>query len=230
MPKRLIYVLAFVLVLGFASQILLPAILSEIVAQGMISQTGSDNVTAKVEKRPALSMLTGSFDKITLSAANARVDKITFSDFKATLTDVQLDMNTLLSKRLVAMKSVGTIDVAATITEAELARYINQSVKGVKNAVVTINPDKVQATSSLAFGSFATVNVTIEGKIVVDSQKIKFVTERFMLNNTPVGSIGGMTLTEIPLVETKKLPFNVTVREIVAEKGQVVIYADNKTK
>lgn len=230
MPKRLIYVLAFILVLGVVSQFLLPAVISEIVAQGMISQTGSEHVTAKVEKRPALSMLTGNFDKITLSAANARADKITFSDFKATLTDVQLDMNTLLSKRLVAMKSVGTIDVVATISEAELTRYINQSVKGVKNAVVTINPDKVQATSSLAFGSFATVNVTIEGKIVVDSQKIKFVTERFMLNNTPVGSIGGMTLTEIPLVETKKLPFNVNVREIVAEKGQVVIYADNKTK
>lgn len=214
MPRRLMYALVLFLVLAAASELLLPSIVSEIVAQGMISQTGSDSVSVKAEKRPALLMLGGSFDKINITAANAKADKITFSEFNAALTDVQLDMNTLLSKRLIAMKSVGNIDVSATISEAELARYINQTVKGAKNAAVTINPDKIQATSSLALGSFATVTVTLEGRIAVDSQKIKFVTERFILNNSPVGSIGGAALTEIPLVELKKLPFNVNVRDI----------------
>ena len=227
MPRRLIYVLVLFLMLAAVSELLLPSIVSEIVAQGMISQTGSDSVSAKAEKSPGFLMLGGSFDKINITAANARADKLTFSEFKATLSNVQLDMSTLFSRRLIAIKTVGRIDAAATITEAELAKYINQSVKGIKNAVVTINPDKIQATSSLSLGSFATVNVTIEGRVAVDSQKIKFVTERFMLNNSPVGSIGGAALTEIPLVELKKLPFNVSVRDIVTEKGKVVIYADN---
>lgn len=230
MPKRLIYLVVFILVLVAAVEIAVPAVISNIVAQGMVSQTGSDSVSAKVHKRPALSMLGGSFDQIALSATNARAGKITFSEFTATLADVQLDMSTLLSKRLVVMKSVGQIDVTATIAEAELARYINQSVKGMKNAVVTITPDKIQATSALSFGGFATVGVTIEGKVVVDSQKIKFVTERFMLNNSPVGSIGGAAITEIPLVENNKLPFNVAVRDIVTEKGKIVIHADNRPK
>ncbi|MDD4601532.1 MAG: DUF2993 domain-containing protein [Negativicutes bacterium] len=230
MPKRLIYLVVFILALAVAAEVAVPAVISGIVAQGMVSQTGSDNVSAKVHKRPALSMLGGSFDQIALSATNARAGKITFSEFTATLADVQLDMNTLLSKRLVVMKSVGQVDVTATIAEAELARYINQSVKGMKNAVVTITPDKIQATSALSFGGFATVAVTIEGKVVVDSQKIKFVTERFMLNNSPVGSIGGAAITEIPLVENNKLPFNVAVRDIVTEKGKIVIHADNRPK
>ncbi|MEA4817229.1 hypothetical protein SDC9_13547 [bioreactor metagenome] len=230
MPKRLIYLVVFILVLVAAVEIAVPAVISNIVAQGMVSQTGSDSVSAKVHKRPALSMLGGSFDQIALSATNARAGKITFSEFTATLADVQLDMSTLLSKRLVVMESVGQIDVTATIAEAELARYINQSVKGMKNAVVTITPDKIQATSALSFGGFATVGVTIEGKVVVDSQKIKFVTERFMLNNSPVGSIGGAAITEIPLVENNKLPFNVAVRDIVTEKGKIVIHADNRPK
>ncbi|MPM92145.1 hypothetical protein SDC9_139280 [bioreactor metagenome] len=230
MPRRLLYLVAFILALAVATQIILPAIISEIVAQGMVSQTGSDDVSVKVERWPALLMLGGSFDQIRMSAANAKTDKITFSELTATLDDVQLDMNTLLSKRQITMKSVGNVEVAATISEAELARYINQTVKGVKNAVVKITPDKVQATSTLSFGGFATVTVTIDGKIAVDSQRIKFVTERFMLNNSPVGSIGGMALTEIPLVEHKKLPFNVSVREIATENGRIVIHADNRAK
>lgn len=230
MPRRLLYLVAFILALAVATQFILPAVISEIVAQGMVSQTGSEDVNAKVEKWPALLMLGGSFDQIRLSATNAKTDKITFSDFNATLNDVRLDMSTLLSKRMVAMKSVGNVEVVAVISEAELARYINQSVKGVKNAVVKITPDKVQATSALSFGGFATVTVTIDGKIAVDSQRIKFVTERFALNNSPVGSIGGLALTEIPLVEHKKLPFNVSVRDIVTENGRIVIYADNRTK
>lgn len=230
MPKRLLYLVAVILALAVATQFMLPALISEIVAQGMVNQTGSDDVSADVDKWPALLMLGGSFDKINLSAANARTDKITFSELTATLNDVQLDMGTLFNKRLIAMKSVGDVKVAAVISEAELARYLNQSVKGVKNAGVRITPEKVQATSALSFGSFATVTVTIEGKIAVDSHRIKFVTERFLLNDSPVGSIGGMAITEIPLVENNKLPFNVSVRDIVSENGRIVIHADNKPK
>lgn len=230
MPKRLIFLIVFLVALALASEIILPAVVSEIVAQGMISQTGSENVSAKVQKSPAVLMLGGSFDQIKVDAVNARVDKIIFSEFTTVLKDVQLDMSALYSKRLIALKSVGNIDVTATITEAELARYINQSVKGIKNAVVTITPEKVQTTSTLSLGGFAIFSVTIEGKVVVDSQKIKFVTERFILNNSPVGSFGGGAFTEIPLVELKKLPFNVSVRDIVTEKGKIVIYADNHAK
>ncbi len=230
MTKRLIVVLVVIVALIVAGEVLLPAVVSEIVAQGMISQTGSDSVNAQVAKKPALLMLAGQFDKITVDAANARADKLVFSRFHAVLTDVELDMNTLLTRRLVALKSVGAVDLTAVVTEDELARYLNQTVKGVKNAAVAITPGKVQATSSFAIGSFANVGITIEGRIVADNQKIKFVTEKFLLNNSLVGNIGGGMLTEIPLIEMKKLPFGVTVRDIVMEQGKIVIHADNGPK
>lgn len=230
MPKRLLYVLAFIAGCALIIQLVLPKVVSELVAQGMVNQTGSDNVSVKVEKSPALLMLGGSFDAIKINAVNAKTDKVTFGEVNAALNDVQLDINKLLSKRLIALKSVGNVELVATITEAELARLISQSVKGAKNVVVMINPDKVQAKSQLSLGSFAAVNVTIEGKIAVDSQRIKFVTERVILNNSPVGSLGGMAAAEIPLVENKKLPFDVSVRDIKTEKGKVLIYADNKDR
>lgn len=227
MIKRLMVMLGLVLALLAAGEALLPAAVSEIVAQGMISQTGSDSVNAQVAKRPAWLMLGGQFDQISVEAANARADKLVFSRFHAVLSDVALDMNTLLTRRLIMLKSVGAVELTAVVTEDELARYLNQTVKGVKNATVAITPGKVQATSSFAIGSFANVGITLEGRIVADSQKIKFVTEKFLLNNSLVGNIGGGMLTEIPLLDLKKLPFGVTVRDIAMEQGQIVIHAGN---
>jgi hypothetical protein len=125
---------------------------------------------------------------------------------------------------------VQDIDLTAVITQDELSRFLNQNVKGVKGAVVTINAGKVQVTSNFALGSLASLAITLEGKIAGDGQKLKFVTERFLLNNNMVGNIGGSVLTEIPLVDLKKLPFGVSVRVVNMEDGKVTIFADNRTK
>lgn len=228
MTRRFVIGLAIIAILLIASQILLPKAVSDIVAQGMVSLTGSENVKVDVEKSPALLMLGGKFDKITLAAQNAKTDKLTFSELQAVLQDVQLDMNMLISRRQVAIQSVGEVELKAAFSQEELARFLNQAVKGVRNAVVTITPERVQASSNFAIGGFAHVAVTLEGKIVGDGQKIKFVTERFLLNNNHVGNIGGAVLTEIPLVDLSKLPFNVHTRDIVLEQGRVVIYTDNR--
>lgn len=228
MTRRLVIGLGIIAVLLIASQVLLPMAVSDIVAQGMVSLTGSQNVRVNVEKNPALLMLGGKFDRITLAAQNAKTDKLTFSELHAVLQDVQIDMNTLISRRLVAVRSVGDVELSVVFQQEELARILNQSVKGIKNATVAITPDKVQASSNFAIGGFAQVAVTLEGKIVGEGQKIKFVTERFLLNNSHVGNIGGAVLTEIELADLSKLPFNVHTRNIVLEQGRVVIYTDNR--
>lgn len=228
MTRRLVIGLGIIAVLLIASQILLPMAVSDIVAQGMVSLTGSQNVRVNVEKNPALLMLGGKFDRITLAAQNAKTDKLTFSELHAVLQDVQIDMNTLISRRLVAVRSVGDVELSVVFQQEELARILNQSVKGIKNATVAITPDKVQASSNFAIGGFAQVAVTLEGKIVGEGQKIKFVTDRFLLNNSHVGNIGGSMLTEIELADLSKLPFNVHTRNIVLEQGRVVIYTDNR--
>jgi len=218
-----------VLLLLVAGELLLPMVLSDIVAKSMMGLVGSEHVTATLTKRPALFMLGGKFDTITVSAEQAKADKLVFSDMNITLKDAQLDMGALISRRLVTFQSVGDVDIRATITQEELARYLNQTVKGVKNAVVDINADKIKASSTFALGGFANVAVSLEGKIIGDGQKIKFVTDRFLLNNRMAGNIGGSLLTEIPLVDLNKLPFHVNVRDIVMENGKVILYLDNRS-
>lgn len=229
MAKRLMAVILFVLMLFAASELFLPLVMSNALNQGLMSLAGSDRASTTLSTRPALLMLGGKFDTIQIMANHAKIDKITFSELNIALSNAQLDMGKLWSSRLVELKSVDDVDITAVIGQEELAQHLNQSVKGVKNATVVITPDLIKASSTFLIGGFANVAVSLEGKIVSDSQKIKFVTDRFLINNVLAGNIGGSLLTEIPLVDLNKLPFHVSVRDVVMGNGKVTLYLDNRS-
>ncbi len=228
--KRLTTMILFITMVLAAVEIVLPKVVSDAVAQGLRDLTGSKQVVAKVDKSPAVLMLGGQFDKVSADASDVKTDKLTFRNMHIALTDVAVDMPSLLTKRALVLRQVGDAVITTTITQEELAAFLNSSVKGVKNAVVTLSPGKVEVDSVLTLGGIARVDIKLEGRITGDREKhsIKFVTDRFWLNNTPVGNIGGSLLTEVPLLDLKKLPFGVNVRDIVIEQGQVTIYTDNR--
>lgn len=228
MVKRLAIILAVILAAVIAAELAMPWLIGGLVARGMTGATGSERVSADLAKRPALLMLGGRFDSVRIRAVDARVDKITFAELDATLRDVALDMDALLGRRQVVVKTVRDIDLVAVLTQDELSRYLNTAVKGVKNATVTVSGGRVQVGANFLLGSIASVAITLDGKIVGDGHRIKFVTDRFLLNNTAVGNIGGSVLTEIPLVDLRKLPFGVQARQVTMEDGKVTIYADNR--
>lgn len=217
-----------IVVFVVASEFALPYLVSQIVSQGMQQVIQSDQITTKVYSRPAIGMLAGKFDRVTIDAEQVKVEKLSFAGLHVDLSDVQLDIPLLLSQKKISMSQVGEITMSAVITEGELSGILSRSIKGIKDADVKITPGGVQTTGAFGLG-FANVAVTLDGRIVGDGQKIKLITERFFLNNTPVGNIGGAVMTEIPLADLKKFPFGVSVSSISMEQGKVVIYADNRT-
>lgn len=228
--NRFTRIILFIVMVIAAVQMILPKVVSDAVAQGLREMTGSKQVTAKVDKSPAILMLGGKFDKVTADASDVKTEKITFRTMNISLTGVDVDIQSLLTSRKLVLEKLSDVAITATLTQEELAAFLNSSVKGVKNAVVSINSGKVEVSSALTLGGFARVDVKFEGRIAGDreQQRITFVTDRFWLNNTPVGNIGGSLLTEVPLVDLKKLPFGVNVRDVVMEDGQVIIYTDNR--
>jgi len=226
--RRLMIMIVVVFSLLVSSEVLLPLVISQIVNQGMMSLTGSSHVSSKLNKTPGFLMLGGSFDTIHMVATQAKFDKITFTEMNIALTKAQLNMGKLFTSREVELQSVTDVDIIVVMRQDDLAQCLNQTVKGVKNAVVTITSDQVKASSTFAIGGFANVDVGLEGRIVGDGQKIKFVTEKFLINNRASGNIAGTLLTEIPLLDLNKLPFHVGVRDIVMENGKVSIYLDNR--
>ncbi len=228
--KRFTTILLFLVMLLAAIEVILPKLVSDAVVQGLRELTGSNQVTARVDKTPAVLMFDGNFDRVMADAHEVKTEKITFRNMHINLTDVKLDVKTLLTSRKLVIEQVKDIELTAIIGQEELATYLNNSVKGIKNAVVKITPDKVQVSSALTFGGIARVDIRLEGRIASDreNKRITFVTERFWLNNSPVGNIGGSLLTEVPLVDLKKMPFNVNVRDVTMEENQIIIYTDNK--
>ncbi|VBB05497.1 Hypothetical protein LUCI_0707 [Lucifera butyrica] len=231
MWKRPILIVAgFLAVLAVVSQLILPSVVAKMVAHGMTQAVGSEQVAVDVKTVPAAAMLAGRFDKIVVKANQAKVDKMTFSELEAVLQKAQLDMNTLLMQRKVQFVSVQNADLKATVTADELARYLNQNVKGIRNAVVTVADGKVKVSTTYSLVGIASVAITLEGKIAAKGQKLEFVTDRFLLNNVLVGNIGGGLLTNISLVDLKKLPFGVSVRDVVMDQGKITIFADNLSR
>ncbi|MDU4959281.1 MAG: DUF2993 domain-containing protein [Sporomusaceae bacterium] len=228
MHKRLLVTAVAAIAVALAGLALfLPQLVSQAVAQGMQKVLHSSQVTASVEKSPSFLLLSGQFDTVRLTAKDAKPDKLLFSDMRADLSGVRLDMGQLLSARRVVLQEVKTATLTASIDQEELGRYLNQSVKGVKNAAVTVKEGKVQVAGTFGLGQIAQMTVTLEGRVVTDGQKIKLVTEKILLNNSQVGSLGGSLLSDIPLVDVKALPFGVKVREIAADQGRLTIIADN---
>lgn len=230
MFRRLILILIVILLLILGAEAALPRILEEVVAQGMSSLTGSREVEAKLEKSPAIFMLAGQFDRVTLNAADAKIDKISVRTMHVSMDDVELDGGKLFSEQKIIIKKTDDIKLTATITQEELANYLNTSVKGIRDATVDIVPEKVTVGSQLTVGGLAKIDVKLEGKIIGDKQKIKFTPDRFSINSSSVNTtsiFGGTLLSEIVLLDSSKLPFGVVVRDIVMQNGQVVIHADN---
>lgn len=229
MSKRMVLMLFAAVAVTLAGLALfLPQIVSQAVAQGMQKVLNSSQVTAQVEKSPSFLMLDGQFDKVLLTAKDAKPDKIVFSEMQADLTGVKVDMAELVSSRKIMLREVKEAVLTASVAQDELARYLNQSVKGVKNAKVQIQNGKVQVGGTFGLGQLAQMSVTIEGRVVADGQKIKMVTEKILLNNAQVGSLGGSLLADIQLVDVKSLPFGVVVRKVTADQGKITILADNK--
>lgn len=227
--KRLTVIIILIVALAVAGELAMPWFVGGLVARGMTEATGSDDIAARVAKTPAILMLDGRFDSILINARGAKIDKIVFAQLDAALSDVALDMPVLLSSRRVAVKNVRDIDLTAVITQEELSRFLNQSVKGIKNAQVKIDNSGVKVSANFALGQIASIAIALDGKIVSDDYRLKFVTNRFHLNNTAVGNIGGSVLTEIPIVDLRKLPFGVKARQVAAGDGKITVIADNRT-
>jgi hypothetical protein len=227
MKKWLSIILIVVLFLLVAAEFVLPQMVQGLVASSMGRMVPSGEITTEVAKHPAVAMLVGQFGQMSVQAEHVKIDKVVFDHMDVNLDTVELDMGALVRDGKVVIKSAKHMYLTAVITQEELARYLNESAKGVKNAVVTVKDGRVQLVGALSLGPIATMAVTVEGKVVGDGQKIKYVSDHFLINSSSIGQLGGGPLAEIQLVDLKKLPFGVVVRTITMADGKITIIADN---
>lgn len=227
MAKRLTILGGIIIILIVFSQLLLPSALSEIVAGAVMPLLNTEKVEARVEKFPAVWMIDGQFDRITVKARDAQADKVMFDELELDLDHVRIDIGNLVRQRKLTMQSAENITLRGVIAERELASMINKTVKGAKNAAVRITPGKIEVKSDFSLGGVLRATVALEGKIIALDDQIVFKTEQFAIDNSMLGKFGGAVFTDLVLLDLKKLPFDVSVKDVVLEDGRTVIYANN---
>lgn len=216
----------FIILIGL-SQVFLPMIVSDGMAKAVKVFADAKEVEVTAEKFPALFMLGGNFDKITINAKGAQTDKIVFDEFMVHLDEVQIDALGFFKQNEFLLKNVKNAEITAVVSEAELASLINRKIKGAKNAEVMITPQKVVVKSMISLGNVMNAAVGLEGKIIVSDNRIVFTTEHFNIDNKNFGKFSGSVFTDLVLVDFKQLPFEVKVKKLILEDKKVLIQADN---
>ncbi|HWR38634.1 MAG TPA: LmeA family phospholipid-binding protein [Patescibacteria group bacterium] len=225
LKRRVSIFLVIIAVAALAVEVILPQAVAALVGHSLSRMTGDSQVSVTAQSRPACRMLAGQFDLLAVDGDEVKIDKLTFSRVTMRLERVELDIASLYSQRRLMLKSAANIDLTAVISQEELSRHLNRDVKGVRNAQVTVTPEKTTVSGEVGLPGVAQVAVNMEGRIVADGQQIKFVTQRVGVTQIALGKITGSTTTEILLADLNKAPFPVHLQQLEMEQGRVMVRA-----
>lgn len=181
------------------------------------------NVSAR--SLPGVTLWLGRFDSVKSVAEEARIDGLKIQEARVTIDDARLDMAELAGNSRIAVKQVRDLQIMLKVNEKDLAEYLGNKVKEVKNPSVKILKDKIEIRSDVDLGILK-LAVGVDGRIVGDASSIRFRSDRLEVKNAGGLNFGAL-FAEIPLLDLTKLPFKVAVRKIVTDAGVITIYADN---
>ncbi|HWR55667.1 MAG TPA: DUF2993 domain-containing protein [Negativicutes bacterium] len=204
------------------SELLLPYMIGRQAETALGRAFGTGDIQAAVKARPALAMLGGNFSEITVNGKDLHTGKLTINRLSAVFTDTKIDLARLITAKSLTFREIGGFDGTLVLKEEDVNQYITNTVKGLKNVHVTIDPDNTKVAGDLTLGPVS-VAVTMHGKLRGEQNLITFKAEQLLVNNAAVGLNLASGLTEFPVFDLKKLPVPATVREISSESGQVVI-------
>lgn len=225
MKKGWKILISSLLVLAVGSELLLPWLAERWLAQSLANEWQCQSVDVKLTQHPGIGLLSGTIAAADIVATEAKLDKITLHEVVIHVEGARVSLPGLLEKRGPGLQSVEKASMQADITQEELGRYLSQNVKGVRQASVVVSPEKIKVSSQLQL-SIAQLAVQLEGRIITDEYTVKFASERFGVNSALTGTIGGSLMTDIVLLDARKLPFGLRVRDAALQAGHVRVRLD----
>jgi len=226
MSRRTAWLVVIVCALIFISEIAIPFTVSFAIEKALTRSMPSKDLAISARTFPGVLLLTGRFSKIRADAADAKIGKLNVHEVHMVVEDATIDIVTLLKTRQIIVSESRDTQVRMVFTESDLKNYLNSEVKEARNSFVTISKDKVEVKTSADLGGLLSLTIGVKGKIIGDSQSIKFLGETLSIGGAG-GLSGGFLSGEIVLVDLTKLPFKVGVRQVIMEEGKVTILADN---
>lgn len=223
--RALILFLIFSLAIFAVTELVLPRVLGGVVKEALTGYTGGGDITGvSLVSHPAMKMLVGQFDEVTLSAKNVSLGELVADSVTTTLEKLSVNMRDLLTKREFRPVYRG-LKASIRIGEANLNRYVWTGVTGAKNGAIKLHKEGATITADLTLLG-QTVPLLVDGRFVlVNAKTVAF--------EPTGGSFGGVAISEnlVTLVKSygwlrvtfdlSKLPVDVT--SIVTGDGFLIL-------
>jgi len=216
----------FIILLIGISQMFLPALLANRLTTAMQTRLQTEQVVANVEQSPAVTMLLGRFDTIDIKAENAVLNKVQFDELNLHVNKAQLDLQKLLFAQSFSVQTAQDISLKGVLSEQQLAAALSQKESKLQDVKVQVTPDQIHIQGGIPLLG-KSISVTVEGRLLVDQNRILFRMEKVDIKNALLGKMGSNLFNDLVLVDLNKLPFDVMLTKVEQEDGKVVITADN---
>ncbi|MCJ7745801.1 MAG: DUF2993 domain-containing protein [Actinobacteria bacterium] len=210
--KVLIIILAVILVLYVASELLIPVGAAWYIKREIKKRyPEAADVSVSVRAFPAFKLFSRKYSRLTIEAGGIKLEGITFDSIK-------LSSSTYPS---------GTFD--AVIGQGEISNFFSVAGSYLENPQVTIEDSQIKVTGQVDFG-FGPVNVTSTGTLVPrNGQEVFIVSDKITVGGGRVPgeyeAAAKHYISENPIFTVRQdLPFTITA--IKAGGGKLTITGD----
>jgi len=216
----------FIILLIGISQMFLPALFANRLTAAMQTRLQTEQVVSNVEQSPAFMMLLGRFNTIDIKAENAALNKVQFDELDLHVNKAQLDLQQILFAQHFSIQNAEEISLKGVLSEQQLAAALSQKENKLQDVKVQVTPEKIHIQGGIALLG-KSISVTVEGRLIMDQNRILFRMEKVDIKNALLGKMGSNLFNDLVLVDLNKLPFDVRLTKIEQEDGKVIITADN---
>lgn len=230
--KLIILFIIFSLALFAVTELVLPAVAAKAIQHGLSSYLGGEVSSVALEAHPAMKMLIGRFDKVTVETLNVDIGGLLVDNLSATITNLSVNLADLALKREFKPTWERNVGLTVRISEQNLNRFVWANVPNFSDGKITLAPDKAVIEGNLLVRE-QKLPVRAEGQFVINSDaQVSFEPATASLSGYAMSqdqlalirSFGGLRLT----IDLGKLKTPLVARDIKTASGQLTIIADSK--
>lgn len=224
MKKYFIFGVVLIIILVISSLLLPVYVASK--AESYLMGLGASNVQVSIRTVPSVRLLLGQMDTVDAEAKDIAVGKIVLSEAKVSGENVRFDPIAAYTKGAFDITSVRALTLTGRMTDEAFRKTLAEEYDKLENMEVEMHPEGIYVTADARLFKRA-IRISMEGEVVEERDHVYLHVRRLDIQNASFGSaaIAGL-IDDIPLIDLKKMPLRVAVREIEQADGYVQIVLD----
>ena len=226
MGALLTRLLLAVVVLLAGTQALVPPFLAARVAESLETSLGGVPVQVRLDTFPALRLLTGHVDRLTVDVADMVVDGLAVESLRLEAVDVRMDVPGVLRGEAWRPQADDNVTVQAVVQEAAVARLVRERLPVGVDVDVRLTTDGVELFGRTQLLGMS-VDLTVRGRVAPDETgtQLVFVPEEIVVGGQALADwiAAGLRQTYTASVDLDASPVPLVVEEVVHGPGRITI-------